>query len=283
MRTVFSRLVIVLALAVIAVPSTGFACVTKSGKDCSATTSKKAAYQKKLFVVAPAGGVGGTASVGGVDPLGLPSANMAAAPAPASSPSYGTNPDGWFYLIPSSATASGLASKPMPYRVAKVISDHRPSPLLNPDGSLTANAVGIGWVRLQAPAPGLLPQQVQQAPLPVQIQPGLQPQAVQAPQQTPGTTPALNPQATPGLQPQTTPTPNQVPQQAQQAPPQLLSLVPTPNLLPGHAAAGPDRAHPDRRVDVYHPTRAGVYRYEDAHRIGDPAFHLVVIGFKDPE
>lgn len=279
----FSRFVIVLALAGWAVPSPAFACVTKSGKDCSATASKKAAYQKKLYVVAPAGGVGGTASVGGVDPLGLPSANMAAAPAPTATPNYGTNPDGWFYLMPTSSTASGLTSKPMPYRVAKIISDHRSSPLLNPDGSLTANAVGIGWVRLQAPTPGVLPQPVQQAPLPVQLQPGLQPKAVQAPQLAPGTAPTPNPQATPGLQPQATPAPNQVPQQAQQVPPQLLSLVPTPNLLPGHAAAGPDRAHPDRRVDVYHPTRAGIYRYEDAHRIGDPAFHMVVVGFKEPE
>ncbi|MEQ9557953.1 MAG: hypothetical protein RIG67_19455, partial [Rhodospirillales bacterium] len=80
----------------------------------------------------------------------------------------------------------------------------------------------------------------------------------------------------------------QAPDKAPIQAPSLLATVPAPhalvrapNLLPGHAAQGPLRGHPDQHVDVYHPTKAGVYRYQDAVKIGDPSFHFIVIGFKE--
>lgn len=236
------------------------ACVTKSGKDCSASVAHKAVYSKKLIKLAPAGGVGSTTHSQGFDQLGSPTFSAAPAPQPGQQQNFGTNPDGWFYLMPSSQDSGGFAPKPMPHQIMQIISRNaertgQNGGLIKADGSLTSYAVSVGWVRTGAPVP------------------------VAVSQQAPPTSQAQQP-ATPQYQPP-------VPQQVQPSTPQIAVPLPNgiraPNLLPGHAAAGPKRSHPEQLVDVYHPTKAGLYRYEDAHKIGDPSFHLVVIGIKEPE
>lgn len=175
---------------------------------------------------------------------------LANAPAPIPDPvqtpqNFGSNPSGWFYLMPSASSVSGVDGRPLSHSFMSRVSDNRvrhgDGPMINPDGSLTAIAISAGWMRLAAPAP---------------VKAGTQP----APNKVPIQTPSL-------LAP--VPVPH--------------DLVAAPNLLPGNAARSEWRAHPETHVDVYHPNKAGVYRYQDALAIGDPSFHFVVTGFKEPK
>ena len=277
-----SATVIVSAFALLATPEAS-ACVTKSGKDCDAAAAHKVLYTKKLVKLAPAGGVGSTTHSTGFDPLGVPTSVTAPAALPDQQQDFGTNPDGWFYLTPSSQHAGGFAGKPMPHRIIAILtanSERRGQPgLVNPDGSLTQHAIDIGWARTGSPVPFAIPQS---APTTSQTRPTLQQPALLVPNQVP-TSPQAIP--TPGTAQAPNLLPGQVlvPGQVQTSPQPTPNAVQAPNLLPGHAAKGPDRAHPEQRIDVYHPTRARVYRYQEAHKIGDPSFHLVVVGFKEPE
>ena len=234
------------------------ACVTKAGKDCDSAAAHKVVYTKKLIKSAPAGGVGKKIHSTGFDALGIPTFRTATTAPPDSQQNFGSNPDGWFYLMPSSQHAGGFYDKPMPHRIMAMISANGErtggQALVNPDGSLTQHAINIGWARAGSAVPFAV---TQSAPTTSQLQP-----------------------ATPQYQP---PVPQQIQTPIQSVPVPLPSAVIAPTLLPGHTANGPARAHPERHVEVYHPTRAGFYRYSDAHKIGDPSFHLVVIGFKQPE
>lgn len=260
------------------------ACVTKAGKDCPVTVGHKAKgvdkHVKKVGKIAPAGNIGSVTHTTGIDPLGLPSTNLAVAPAAAPSPapadSFGSNPAGWFYLPP--AAAGGVGSKPAPFNTLS-----RARGLLNPDGTLTQYAIDKGWVRLLAPAPSLVG-----APTAQQVlAPGLAP--VRAPNQVQSVAPPVSQPTAPALR-QPAPPRDAGPRRAATAAPSgsgatlaapTPPLVRTPNLA-GHAALGTTRAHPDHPVDVYHPVKAGLYRYQDAHGIGDSAFHLVVVGIGEP-
>lgn len=247
----------ILVTALISISSSDVsACVTKSGKDCDTTAAHKVHYSKKLIKLAPAGGVGATSHAQGFDQLGVPSF---AAPPPAQQ-NFGSNPDGWFYLMPSSQHTGGFVPKPMPHRLLQILSSNserggHQGGLIRADGSLTPYAVSIGWARTGAPVPVVV---TPQAPVASNVaQPSLVQPQILAPQQVQPATPQI-----------AAPRPN---------------AIRAPNLLPGHAANGANHAHPDQHVDVYHPTKAGVYSYADAHKIGDPSFHLVVIGIKEPE
>ncbi len=120
------------------------ACVTKSGKDCDTTAAHKVYYSKKLVKLAPAGGVGATSHAQGFDQLGVPSF---AAPPPAQQ-NFGSNPDGWFYLMPSSQHTGGFVPKPMPHRILQILSSNserggHQGGLIRADGSLTPYAVTL--------------------------------------------------------------------------------------------------------------------------------------------
>ncbi len=55
------------------------------------------------------------------------------------------------------------------------------------------------------------------------------------------------------------------------------------NDLPGiKEQSGVNRPHPDQYVELYHPLKAGVQRYQEALQDKDPEFHLMVAGFKEP-
>ena len=265
-------------------PGEAAACVTKTGKDCPVTVGQKAKgvdkHIKKVGKLAPAGNVGLVTHSSGFDQLGLPSANLASVPAAASptpADTFGSNPAGWFYLTPTST--GGTAAKPVPFSLLS-----RARILLNPDGTLTQYAINLGWVRLRAPAPSIVGAPTAQQVLAPGLAPTRAPGQVQsvAPPVVHPTAPALRQPApsqqaaTPQLAARSTPAGNG----ATAAPAQ--PLVSTSNLA-GHAASGTVRAHPDHPVDVYHPARAGLYRYQDAHGIGDSAFHLVVVGIREPD
>jgi hypothetical protein len=259
------------------------ACVTKTGKDCPVTVGQKAKgvdkHIKKVGKLAPVGNVGHVTHSSGIDQLGLPSANLASVPAASPTPAdaFGSNPAGWFYLVPIPATG-GFSPHPLSFRVLGA------THLANPDGTLTQYAIDLGWVRVQAPAPSLVG-----APTARQVQaPGLAPTRAPGPVQS--VAPAVVQPTTPALR---RPAPSQqaaTPQQAARSTPAgtgataapAQPLVSTSNLA-GHATSGTVRAHPDHPVDVYHPTRAGLYRYQHAHGIGDSAFHLVVVGIREPD
>jgi hypothetical protein len=239
-------------------PVEATACVTKSGKDCDTAAAHKVVYTKKLIKLAPAGGVGKKIHSTGFDTLGTPTFRTAPTAPPDPQQYFGTNPDGWFYLMPSSQHTGGFFDKPMPHQVMAMISANAErtggEALVNQDGSLTQYALNIGWERTGSAVPFAV---TQPAPTTIQSQP-----------------------AVPQYQP---PVPRQVQTPPQSLPVPLPNAVIAPTLLPGHAANGPARAHPEQHVEVYHPTKAGIYRYSDAHKIGDSSFHLVVIGFKEPE
>ncbi|MEQ9554158.1 MAG: hypothetical protein RIG67_00220, partial [Rhodospirillales bacterium] len=111
-----------LALSLAPVPQAQ-ACVTKTGKDCDTTTAHKAYYTKKLIKRGPAGGVGDTVHKTGFDTLGRPSADVTGISSPAPQ-TFGSNPDGWFYLMPHSHEASGYGRRPMTYRTMSRVSDN---------------------------------------------------------------------------------------------------------------------------------------------------------------
>lgn len=268
------------------IPSDATACVTKSGKDCDAAAAHKVFYTKKLIKLAPAGGVGKKTHSTGFDALGTQSFSAAPTAPPDQQQNFGTNPDGWFYLMPLSTDAGGFVGRPMPHRILSLLSANAErggaGPLIHPDGSLTQHAVDIGWARTGSAVPFAVTQSApttsQSQPATPQYQPPV-PQQVQTPSPTIAA-PTPNVVIAPQYQP---PVPQQVQASQQSVPVPLPNAVIAPTLLPGHAANGPARAHPDQHVDVYHPTKAGVYSYSDAHKIGDPSFHLVVVGFKEPE
>ena len=62
--------------------------------------------------------------------------------------------------------------------------------------------------------------------------------------------------------------------------PEPLPMTVEPSTAPGQT--GVSRPHEDHLVEVYHPVKAGVYRYEDARKMQDDSFHLMVAGFKEP-
>ncbi len=128
------------------------ACVTKSGKDCSASATFKTNPKVKEGKLAPVGGLGVVHEAGDLIPLGQ-------APAPDAADDRA----GSYYLIPNRSQSSGHAAKPIPLSVMRTISTGA-NPLVNADGSLTAYALHSGWVQLQPMATPSL------APVPVPLQ-----------------------------------------------------------------------------------------------------------------
>ena len=63
--------------------------------------------------------------------------------------------------------------------------------------------------------------------------------------------------------------------------------IATPQQLPkithGYTGSSTARAHINGPVEVYHPLSGTVYQYEQAIQYGDPSFHLIVVGIKEPE
>jgi hypothetical protein len=161
-------------------------------------------------------------------------------------------------------------------------------------------------------APNQAPQQVPTS-IPTAT-PQQVPQLTQTPNQVPQQVPTSTPTATPQQVPQLTQTPNQVPQQVPtsiptatpQKVPQITStqtptgqaqtISATHSLLPvastgqgqtGSPAlikeqSGVNRPHPEQHVELYHPLKSKVQRYQEARQVKDPEFHLVVAGFKEP-
>ncbi len=110
------------------------------------------------------------------------------------------------------------------------------------------------------------------------------PQQVPQIAQTPNQVPSQVPTPTPGA------TPQQVPQVQSsvipgQMPPPVIathSLVPVTDTKLKDYAADRVRPHADEHVEMYHPTKVGIYRYEEAKTMKDDNFHLIVYGFKEP-
>lgn len=92
----------------------------------------------------------------------------------------------------------------------------------------------------------------------VQTQPNLSPQQLVAPGHA-------TPDKVPTPQPVTTP-----------------NLLPTP-VLSGNLRNSTAAQHTNGPVEVYHPLHGATYDYADAIQTGDPAFHFVVVGFKEPK
>jgi hypothetical protein len=138
-------------------PVEATACVTKSGKDCDTAAAHKVVYTKKLIKLAPAGGVGKKIHSTGFDTLGTPTFRTAPTAPPDPQQYFGTNPDGWFYLMPSSQHTGGFFDKPMPHQVMAMISANAErtggEALVNQDGSLTQYALNIGWERTGSAVP----------------------------------------------------------------------------------------------------------------------------------
>jgi hypothetical protein len=206
-------------------------------------------------------------------------------------------------LVPSKTQTPTMQP---PGKIPVAIPQQAPSVVQTPGltPSLLAPGQVPGAIPQQAPSvvqtPGLTPSQLapgqvpgatpQQAPSVVQT-PGLTPSQL-APGQVPGATPQQAPTVvqTPGLTPSLLAPgqvpgaiPQQVPNMVQtpgQAPSQLVS-VQSP-ILAGHIENSDAYKHVNSAVEVYHPLHGASYHYEDAMSYGDPGFHFVVVGFKQP-
>lgn len=258
------------------------ACNSKGGKDCSSSVAHKTT--KKYVGAKAPGRVGNVLQTGRLNPLGS-AGHSAVAPVIY----YVALPTGTMTMNIKPGSAQGL---------------------VNADGTLTAHAKAIGLQRVVGTPmaiPSLAPQNAPAVPTATPIvAPPLASSSVQATTPPPiiyhmgsmtlqidhTTSPDLvNPDGTltargisMGLQ-SIVGSPILAPAQVQgQTPTPGAILVPgfAPSTAPKHVANGSTRhTNPDDPVAVYHPTGATTYRYEDANKIGDISFHLVVVGIND--
>jgi hypothetical protein len=83
----------------------------------------------------------------------------------------------------------------------------------------------------------------------------------------------------PGQQSVATVTHSLHPAQTTSKPPQPIRATSGENLAGTPAVARP---HADHLVETYHTVKAGAYRYEEARQMKDESFHLMVLGFREP-
>ena len=231
------------------------ACVVKSGKNCPSTVAHKVDHKVKLNKPGMVGGLGATTHTSPPEPLGaVPQQVVQTTPGAAHRPADFPIKPNLEYTFP---TAHG-----QPHTYPSAVAQ-RNGAITNPDGSLTQHAIDLGFTvrAVNQSAPNMVPQPV--------ATPNLQ-----APPQNPAMTQVPVPQTVqaPNMVPQPVATPNL------QVPPQNPAMT---QVAVPQAVQPPNLAQPPHAV-VYNALHAEIRPHEQVYDLHDPAFHLVVVGFKEP-